>query len=96
VNDTFIVTADNSGDWIVEVDPDYFAANQNNLTFSIYGSSAMNDPIVIYNAAYGDVYVSVFFIRYFFLLLLACTSHLFSHFLSLSYYPPPLPLLPSS
>ena len=56
-NDTFVVTADTLGDWIVQVDPDYFAASQNNLTFSIYGSSAMNDPIVIYNAAYGDVFI---------------------------------------
>ena len=55
-NDTFVVTTDAAGDWIVQCDPDYFAANQNNLTFFISGS-ASSETIVIRNAAYGDVFL---------------------------------------
>ena len=55
-NDTFLATADAAGDWIVQADPDYFAADQNNLTFYIYGNASPLDTIVIRNAAYGDVY----------------------------------------
>ena len=55
-NDTFVVTANAGGDWIVQIDPDYFRASQNNLTFSIYGSASAA-PIVIKNAAYGDVFI---------------------------------------
>ena len=56
-NDTFTALADAAGSWIVQCDPDYFAASQNNLTFSITGSESPGAAIVIRNAAYGDVFV---------------------------------------
>ena len=55
-NDTFVSPAAADGSWIVQVDPDYFAASQNNLTFFISGSESKR-AIVIRNAAYGDVFL---------------------------------------
>ena len=56
-NDTYLATTDAAtGFWIVQADPDYFADNQNNLTFYIYGSLSKN-IIIIRNAAYGDVFL---------------------------------------
>jgi len=57
-NDTFLATADSNGAWIVQCDPDYFAADQNNLTFYVSGSASAS-TIVIRNAAYGDVFLCV-------------------------------------
>jgi hypothetical protein len=55
-NDTFVSPAAADGSWIVQCDPDYFAASQNNLTFYISGSESAR-TIVIRNAAYGDVFL---------------------------------------
>ena len=56
-NDTYRATSESgTGFWIVQADPDFFAVNQNNLTFYIYGSLSKN-IITIRNAAYGDVFL---------------------------------------
>lgn len=55
-NDTFVVQADAESFFIVQLDPDYFAASQNNLTFYIFGSVSTN-LITIRDAAYGDVFL---------------------------------------
>lgn len=57
VNDTFQATSDENNFWIVEVDPDYFADNQNNLTFYIWSETKPTEIRTIYNAAYGDVFL---------------------------------------
>lgn len=57
-NATYLGTADNvTGFWIVQPDPDYFAASQNNLTFSIWGSNAPDNVTFIRDVAYGDVFL---------------------------------------
>ena len=46
--------ADATGFFIVQLDPDYFAASQNNLTIFITGDVSTN-LITIRDVAYGDV-----------------------------------------
>jgi hypothetical protein len=55
--DTYYASADSQKAWIVELDPDYFPASQNNLTIFISGSVPPLNTIVIREAVYGDVFL---------------------------------------
>ena len=62
-NDTYPVVssatpnADGDYAWVSQIDPDYFPAKENNLTFYIYGSLPPLNVIVIREAVYGDVFL---------------------------------------
>jgi hypothetical protein len=56
-NDTYTAQADANRDWIVQLDPDYFRVEDNNLTIFISGSLAPQNTIVIREAVYGDVFL---------------------------------------
>jgi sialate O-acetylesterase len=56
-NDTYLATADASKQWIVQLDPDYFSSQNNNLTIFITGSAAPVNTITIRNVVYGDVFL---------------------------------------
>jgi len=55
--DTYYATADESGAWISQLDPDYFAASQNDLTITVVSSSDTHDVRVFQHVAYGDVFL---------------------------------------
>jgi sialate O-acetylesterase len=56
-NDTYYATSDASSFWIVQLDPDYFSASQNNLTIYITGSVPPLNTITIRDVVYGDVFL---------------------------------------
>jgi hypothetical protein len=65
-NDTYLATSEavsSGGDglffWIVQLDPDYFPAKDNNLTIYISGSVAPVNLITIRDVVYGDVFLCV-------------------------------------
>ena len=57
VNDTYPATADGDGFFIVQLDPDYFPASQNNLTIYIFGSTPPLNVITLRDVVYGDVFL---------------------------------------
>ena len=65
-NDTYLATSEavsSGGDglffWIVQLDPDYFPAKDNNLTIYISGSVAPVNLITIRDVVNGDVFLCV-------------------------------------
>lgn len=55
--DTYYATADATGAWISQLDPDYFAASQNDLTITVVASSNTSDVRVFQHVVYGDVFL---------------------------------------
>ena len=55
----YFATADSTGFWIVELDPDYFAPSNNGLiVVTVAGSSdSFNAVTTINNVSYGDVFL---------------------------------------
>ena len=56
-NDTYYAVADASRAWIVQLDPDYFSAADNNLTLYIFGSVEPVNTLTIRDVVYGDVFL---------------------------------------
>jgi hypothetical protein len=55
--DTYTATADGTGYWITQLDPDYFAASQNDLTITVAASSDPADVRTLHHVSYGDVFL---------------------------------------
>ena len=55
--DLYYATAEQDGSWITQLDPDYFRADQNDLTISIWAASNKSDVRVLEHVVYGDVFL---------------------------------------
>lgn len=53
----YVATVDADGDWIVQLDPDYFPASQNDLTITVWAEADPKDVRTFVHVVYGDVFL---------------------------------------